>query len=310
MTLLKRKRVLAAKIETTVGTAISLAGADAAYNAYDIMIQPEIEVEEREGQAGFGMLSSVVGGYKGKATFKIDFSWDGSVTEPAWADAFLPACGLVKSGGNQYFPVSEAPGTNVKTLTIGAYCDGVFKSICGAVGTFKLVCPVGRMAYFEFEFQGVWVPPTDVSILAPTYPTALPLRYATSTTTFASNALILENLTLDCGNEITMRESPATVGGYVAGIITSRKPKVTGNPEAKLVATRNPNGQFLAMTEGILTWDLDGPTTSVVTIAAPNAQLIKVQEADRNNLVTDDLEWSLNRNGSTVDREFSILFTP
>lgn len=308
MTLLKRKRVLAAKIETTVGTAIALTGTDASFNAYDIMIQPEIEVEEREGQAGFGMLSSVVGGYKGKATFKIDCGWDGTATEPAWADTFLPACGLVKTG-QVFAPRSEAPGANVKTLTIGAFCDGIFKSICGAAGTFKLVCPTGRMAYFEFEFQGVWVPPTDVAILAPTYPTALPLRYASSTTTFASVALFVENLTLDCGNEITMRESPATVGGFHSAIITNRNPKVTANPEAKLIATRDPNGQFLAMTEGILTWGLDGPTNAVLTTAAPKAQLIKAQEADRNNLVTDDLEWQLNRNGSTVDEEFSMTFT-
>jgi hypothetical protein len=308
MTLLKRKRVLAAKIETTVGTAISLTGSDASFNAYDIMIQPEIEVEEREGQGGFGMLSSVVGGYKGKATFKIDAGWDGTSTEPAWADTFLSGCGLVKTG-QVFTPRSEAPGSNVKTLTIGAYCDGVFKSICGAAGTFKLVCPTGRMAYFEFEFQGIWVPPTDVAILSPTYPTALPLRYATSTTTFISTALCVENLTLDCGNEITMRECASTVSGYHSAIITSRNPKVTGNPEAKLIATRDPNGQFLAMTEGALTWGLDGPTTAVLTIAAPKAQLISVQEADRNNLVTDDLEWQLNRNGSTADEEFSMTFT-
>ncbi len=308
MTLLKRKRVLAAKIETTVGTAISLAGADASFNAYDIMIQPEIEVEQREGNGGFGMLSSVVGGYKGKATFKIDAGWDGTATEPAWADTFLPGCGLVKTG-QVFTPRSEAPGANVKTLTIGAYCDGVFKSICGAAGTFKLVCPTGRMAFFEFEFQGIWVPPSDVAILAPTYPTALPLRYATSTTTFASAPLCVENMTLDCGNEITMRECASTVGGYHSAIITSRVPKVTCNPEAKLIATRDPNGQFLAMTEGALTWDLDGPTTAALTVAAPRAQLISVQEADRNNLVTDDLEFQLNRNGSNQDQEFSITFT-
>lgn len=308
MTLLKRKRVLAAKIETTVGTAISLTGSDASFNAYDVMIQPEIEVESREGNGGFGMLSSVVGGYKGRATFKIDAGWDGTATEPSWADTFLPACGVVKSS-QVFTPRSEAPGTNVKTLTIGAYCDGVFKSICGAVGNAKLVSPTGRMAYWDFDFQGIWIPPTDVSLVTPTYPTALPLRYANSTTTFASVALCLENLTLDFGNEITYRECASTVGGYHSAIITARNPKVTGNPESKLIATRDPNGQFLAMTEGILTWGLDGPTNSVLTVSAPKAQIIKVTEGDRNKLVTDEIEWQLNRDGSTADQEFSITFT-
>jgi hypothetical protein len=39
MPFLKRKRVLAAKIEGTIGTAEVLAAADAAFNIYDPMIQ-------------------------------------------------------------------------------------------------------------------------------------------------------------------------------------------------------------------------------------------------------------------------------
>lgn len=309
MTLLKRKRVIAAKIETTVGTAIAVTGADASFNAWDIMCQPEIDVISREGQGGFGMLSSIVGGYKGKMSFKTDCGWDGTATEPSWADTFLPACGLVKSGGNQFYPTTEAPGSNVKTLTMYCYMDGTIKGICGAVGNGKMVCPTGKPAYMEWDFQGIWIPPTDGAILAPTYPTALPLRYASSTTTYNSVALCLENLTLDFGNEIMMRECASTVGGYHSAIITNRNPKVTGNPEAKLVATRDSYGNFLASTEAALTWGLDGLTNSFITIAAPKAQIVKIQEGDRSKLVTDEIEWQLNRNASTVDQEFSILFT-
>jgi len=308
MTLLKRKRVIAAKIETTVGTAISVAASDATYNAYDILIQPEIEINPREGQAGFGMLPGVTGGYKGKATFKTDAGWDGTATEPEWADTFLPACGFVKTG-QVFNPVTEAPGANVKTLTIYCYQDGMIKGISGAVGNGKLISPTGKDAYWEWEFSGVWIPPTDGAILAPTYATALPLRYASSTTTYNSVALLLSNLTLDFGNEVVMRESPATVGGFIAGIITNRNPKVTCDPESKLVATRDPYKQFLDSTEAALTWSLDGPTNSVMTFTAPKAQIIKVTEADRNKLVTDAIEFQLNRNGSTVDRELSITFT-
>jgi hypothetical protein len=306
--LLKRKRVLAAKIETTVGTPISLSGTEGAFNAYDVMFQNEIEFESREGQGSFGHLPSVPGGYKGKVTFKTDAGWDGTATEPAWADTFFPACGLVKSG-QVFTPRTEAPGTNVKTLSLGCFMDGVFKSIYGAMGTFKLVCPTGKQAYFEWEYTGIWATPTDVAIITPTYPTDLPLRYATSTTSYNSVALCLSNLTLDIGNEVILRECASTVSGYHSALITNRKPMITGDPEAKLVATRDPYGQLLAMTEGILTWDLDGPTTSKVTIAAPKAQIIKNTEGDRNKLVTDELEWQCNQNGSTVDQELSITFT-
>jgi hypothetical protein len=308
MTLLKRKRLLAAKIETTIGTAETLSGSDAVFNAYDIMAQQEIGFDAREGEASFGMRASVPQGYKGKLAFKVDAAWDGTVTEPAWADTFLPACGWVKSG-QVFTPRTEVPGTNVKTLTMAVYMDGIRKLLTGCVGTFKLICPTGKAAYFEFEFIGVWNSPTDTAMLSPTYPTASSLRFANSTTTWNSVALILENITLDSGNEMILRESASSTSGYLAGVITSRVPKITANPEAKLIATQDRWGQLLSMAEGIITWDLDGPTNSALTIAAPKAQILNNQEADRGKLVVDQIEWQCNRNGSTVDTEASITFT-
>jgi hypothetical protein len=308
MTLLKRKRVLAAKIEATPGTAETLAGADAAFNAYNIMAQQEIEFESREAQGGFGMHTSVSGGRKGRITFSVDASWDGTATEPSWADTFLPACGWVKSG-QVFTPRTEVPGTNVKTLTIAVYQDGMRKILSGAAGTFTMVNPTGRTAVFNFDFMGIWVPPTDIALLAPTYPTALGLRYASSTTTWDSVALCLENITLDSGNTVIVKECASSASGYDHAIITNRVVTVTGNPEAELVATQNRFNQLIINSEAALTWNLDGPTNSVLTIAAPKAQIIALTEGDRNGLVTDDITWQCNRNGSNIDQEVSMTFT-
>lgn len=308
MTLLKRKRVLAAKVEATPGTFESLTAAEGVFNVYDFMIQQEIEMEQRESQGAFGMLASVVGGHKAKATFKTDISWDGTATVPTWASVLLPSCGLVDASGT-FTPRTEAPGSNVKTLSLGCYMDGMYKKMRGCVGNFKLVCPTGKRAYIEWEFSGIWITPTDTAMITPTYPTASPLRYATSTTTFNSVALCLENLTLDCGNEVMMRECAVNASGYITGIITNRIPKVTGNPEAKLLATRDPWAQLLASTEAALSWTIPGPDDSYITISAPKAQVANIQEGERNRLVTDEIEWQLNRNGSTADTEFSIVFT-
>lgn len=308
MTLLKRKRVLAAEIETTPGTATSLSATDAGFNVYDVMAQTETELEAREGQGAFGMDSSVVGGYKGRVQFKLDASYDGS-TVPTWATTFLPACGWVNNSG-VFTPRTEAPGTNVKTLTLGVYIDGVRKLLRGCVGTFRLACPSGKTGVFEFDFMGIWDGVTDQAILAPTYPTTKGLRFATSTTTWNSVALQVENMTLDSGNTMILREDSSNVSGFLAGLITNRIVKVTGNPEAKTVATQDRYGKLLDMSEHALTFDLDGPTNSKITIAAPKAQIISISEADRENMVVDEIEWGCNRNGSTVDQEASITFTP
>lgn len=308
MTLLKRKRVLAAKIETTPGTAETLAAADATFNAYDVMIQTETEMEQREGQGSFGMRASVPGGYKGKITFKHDVSWDGTATEPGWADTFLPACGWVKSG-QVFTPRSEAPGTNVKTLTMGVYIDGMRKLLAGCMGTFKLNCPTGKTAFMEFEFSGIWSNPTDTAILTPTYSTDSPLRFATSTTTWNSVELFIESFVLDSGNTVILREDSGTVSGFKAALVTNRIVTITGNPESKLVATQDRYGKLLDLSEHALTFDIDGPTNSKITVAAPKAQITSISEGDRERMVVDDITWQCNRNGSTADQEVSMTFT-
>ena len=308
MTLLKRKRVLAAKIETTPGTAETLAAADATFNAYDVMIQTETEMEQREGQGSFGMRASVPGGYKGKITFKHDVSWDGTATEPVWADTFLPACGWVKSG-QVFTPRYEAPGTNVKTLTMAVYIDGMRKLLAGCMGTFKLNCPTGKTAFMEFEFSGIWSTPTDTAILAPTYSTDSPLRFATSTTTWNSVELFIESFVLDSGNTVILREDSGTVSGFKAALVTNRIVTITGNPESKLVATQDRYGKLLDLSEHALTFDIDGPTNSKITVAAPKAQITSISEGDRERMVVDDITWQCNRNGSTADQEVSMTFT-
>ena len=252
MPLLRRRRLLAAKIEGTPGTAETLAAADATFNAYNITFAQEVELEEREAPGGFARMESVPGGRRGTITFSVDAYWDGTATEPAWADTFLPACGWVKSG-QVFTPRTEAPGSNVKTLTMGVYADGMRWLLAGAAGTFQLVCPTGRVATFNFTFSGIWSSTTDVTILSPTYETALPLRYASSTTTWNSVALCLENLTLDAGGTVVQIECGNGVSGYDYFMVSDRNVRVTGNPETKLVASQPRYTNLLDMTSAALT---------------------------------------------------------
>jgi len=276
MTLLKRKRILAAKTEATAGTAETLGAGDAAYNVYDLTVQHEIEKTPREGQGSFGHLSSTTGGHKGRITFKTDLGWDGTATEPGWADTFFPACGWVK------------------------------------MGTFKLVCDTGKQAMIEWDFTGIWETPTDVTLIAPTYPTVAPLRYASGVTTFNSVALQCQNVTLDSGNTVYLREGTAAnnISGYLSAVVTNRRPLVTCNPEAKLIGTQDRYLFFRDSTPYVLTFEIAGPTSSKIVVSAPVATIENIQGADRESLITDELTFLCGQNGSTPDQEVSIVFTP
>ena len=307
MVMLTKKRVFGAKIETTPGTAETMTGSEASFNAWDYVIQHETEMTEVMGQGGFGRIKSVPGPYIGKVSFKTNMGWDGTATEPSWADTLLPMCGYVKSA-QVFTPRTEGPGSNVKTGTLAVWNDGKLKILKGCMGTFKIVAPSGKLAVIEWEFSGVWVPETDVAIVGPTYPTANALRHANSTSTWSSVALCYSSITYDAGNTLTAIECP-TGEGITYFMVTDRNSKVTADPESKLVATQDRHALMLAMTEAALTYDIDGPTNSAITIAAPKAQLVKITEGDRNGIVVDQLEWQLNKNASAVDGESSITFT-
>jgi hypothetical protein len=307
MTLLKRKRVFAAKVESTIGTPESLTASEGVFNAYGTIVQGNIPVEEREAQGSFNRLSGVSGPRTGTATLRTDLGWDGTTTMPTWASVLFPACGWAESS-QVYTPRSEAPGTNVKTLTIGCYQDGRFKSIAGAVGNFRIVLPAGRMAYIEWTFTGVWQDPTDAAIIAPTYPTALPLKFNSATATFDSVNMKVESATIDSGNNVVMRECPTTAAGFISALITDRYPKITANPEAVLKSVQERYTQWIDAEEAALSLVVPGPDDATITIAAPKAQILNDQEADRNKIEVEQLEFGCNKNGTNNDQELSITF--
>lgn len=289
--MLYKKRVIAIKHETTPGTAIALSAGDAAFNAYDITIVPNITVEEHIKPGGFDRNAGVAGARQGTCTFKTMLAaTDGAV--PTWASVCLPACGWKNTSGF-FEPVAEAPGTNVKTVTIGVYSDGKLFSIYGAMGTFRIVFPNGRPCYIEWTFTGKWAAVTDTALLSPTYPTASVLRYATATTTFNSVALCVESLTLDAVNTVVMRECATDATGFHTALVTDRYSKLTANPESALVATRNPHGQLVAGTEAEFTLSMPTGTENLVFLAA-KAQVLSVGDGDRNGIMVDDLEFGLN----------------
>jgi hypothetical protein len=301
--------VLAAKIETTVGTPITLAAADAAMNIYNPVIQCTTEMEQREGQGGFNYLPGIPEGMQATCTIKHALTYNGTDI-PNWAAVLLPACGWVDTAG-VFSPVTQGPGGagGVKTLTIGQYKDGKLQLISGAMGTWKIVAPTGKQAMIEFTFTGKYsTNETDEALIAPTYPAVLPLRVAAGALTFNSVNLCTSNVEFDAGNTVVMREcvNATDRSGYVSAVVTNRAPVITADPESVLVATQNRDSLWLTSSPQAFSMRI-GTVGSSVTIAAPKAQLENKQQAERNGMSTDDLTWLCSR-GSAADTELTITF--
>ena len=306
--LLRKRRIVAVKTETTVGTVEVLAAADATYNAFEAEIQNNSDNDDREGQSAFSHLPSVIGQQIGVAKFKTELI-GGTPTAPAWMLYLLPACG-VYGAALVYTPKTSPPGAgNVKTVTIGMYEDGLFKSIAGAMGNAVFTFTAGKRIMIDWTFTGVWQPPTDVALITPTYSTVTPIRFASSSLAWDTWTPRVAEMTLDLGNDVQMREDGASVGGLLSAVIVSRKPTVKMDPESTLLAslaTADVYGLWKAGTQATLSWSCTTGAGNTVAFSCPKAQLMKATEADRNKIQIDQLEFQLNRSASAGDDEFTI----
>jgi hypothetical protein len=308
MPLLRRKSVLLAKIETTPGTDIEPTGTDGAFNVYDCVMQANIEMLERVGQGGAGRQSSVPGRRLATCTFRSYIEWDGTATEPSWMDTFWPACGWVKST-NTFNPTLEAVGTNVKTLTLYHYVDGVVKKMTGAAGNYTVTGVSGNLIEITWTFEGVWAGVSDASPPSPTYPTTSPLRWAGGVGQWNDVDLFANSFTINSGNTLTPIDSP-TASGVVYMQISDRMPTVTIDPLAVTVAAQDRWGAWLAQTQHALEIDAGGPTTSVISFDVPKAQITNQQAGERGQLEIDELEFLCCKNGTTHNQELQIVLTP
>ena len=272
------------------------------------MIQPSIAVTRREGQGGFNYLAGIPEGMMGTCTIVHDLAYDGT-TIPTWASVLLPACGWVDTAGT-FSPVSQGPGSGgVKTVTLAHYKDGKQIILSGCMGTFTITCPTGKVAFITFTFTGKYsTNETDTAIVAPTYPTTLPMRFAPGVLTWNSVNLCTSTVTVDAGNSVIMREcvDVANRTGYKSAIVTNRAPIITADPESELVATQDRDSLWLTPTPQAFSLRV-GVALSSIVIAAPKAQLENKQQGNRNDMMTDDLTW-LCTAGSSADTELTIAF--
>ncbi|MGE0538434.1 MAG: hypothetical protein AB7O68_25960 [Pirellulales bacterium] len=305
--MLRERRILGCKTETTVGTPIALAAADATINVWNVDIQNEGEYEPRDGQGNFSPLSGTVGPEIGTVKFQTEVY--GGASAPLWMSKLLPACGAY-GAALAYTPQTNPPGSgNVKTLTIGVWEDGLFKSIAGAMGNPVFTFTAGKRVMVEFTFRGVWQPPVDAALPTPTYITTAPLKFDAAALTYGTWTPRAANMTLDFGNDVQIREDGSSTGGILSACIVNRAMKVTMDPESMLIASGTGEGDVFGMrlagTNAALAWTLDNGVTSLA-FAAPKAQITKITTADRNKLQTDQIELALNRSASLGDDELTI----
>jgi hypothetical protein len=304
MSLIKQRRVLAFKVETTPGTAETLTNTEAVY-CTDPVMQADIPMFDRAATGALGRLASVPGARRGKITFNIEVAGDGTDNTPHWA-TLLTACGFTASSG-VYTPTSTF--TSMNTVTIGLYEQGIFKLMTGAMGNVSFEAKTGEPLMAKFEFEGIWNAPTDASTLSlPAIPITPPRVAAATLTIGGATPAGVASVSLNMGNAIKLCEDITKVSGYSRAVITDRVVSGKIDPEHQLVATSDVFGSWLAGTEAALNFVVGSATHNTITFAGAKCQYHNVQEGERDGIVTAELDFNLNASSAGSD-ELTITFS-
>jgi hypothetical protein len=315
MALIKERKVLAAKLESVIGTAATLAsGTDAMINAFDVSIDADIPYNERMAPGAFGRQAGNVGAYSGGVKFKMEGYGSGTAgTAPAWATVLLQSCGMSVASG-LFSPISAFSAQ--KSATIAVFEDGIEKKLIGSMGSWSFDGEDGKIGIFSFDYKGVWVPVVDAAMFTPQFlTTVVPPRFAGATLSIGSYTPTAPKIGIKYGTVVEMREDITQASGYVSAVITDRKVTGTLDPETTNVASATGDGGaiydafglWLAGTTAAFSLSY-GATGTGFTIAAPELQYTGIKEGDRNGKITSNLDWIAAQNGSTVDSELTIQF--
>ena len=148
--------MLAAKVESTIGTAETLAAADADYFVRNLEVSVEADEQPREYQGTASPNADAIGARMVTLTFDIECHGKGSAGVPDWASVFLTACGMYDDSNTMKL-ATAAPATsgNVgRTITIGAYHDGRRIVAAGCMGNVVFTIANGMPMMARFTMQG------------------------------------------------------------------------------------------------------------------------------------------------------------
>ncbi len=305
-----RKAIVGGAQESVSGTAEAVTAALAATYTYDPRCEPmDLLADGKRTPGGLylGNIQSLVGLRRGRISFS------NHITSGDATAIMLTSCGYRLATG-AYKPTTD--WTYRFTWTFAEFTGGVVtpainavkKIIHGCAGNFTLTLKPGAPAVMEWEQEGIWNAPTDVTAIAGPTVSSLPYICTGMTLTFPLGTVpVVDEIRIRSGNQIVLRRDVTAASGIGHAYIASREPVIEFAPEARLCNVIDDYAGLLASTQVAFQAILktsDGVTA--VTIDAPAVQRASVVDAEREGLRTRDIQ--LQCNASAGDDELSFTF--
>lgn len=310
MPLLSRKRLIAAKIETTSGT-------DSVPTGTDALLVRNLDITPLSGDVVsrdlirpyFGNYDQLIAKTSVAVSFEVELAGSGVAGTAPKYDAVLKACAMsgtvVATTSVTYAPVSSS----ISSCTIYYNVDGVLHKLTGCRGDMSMSCAVGQIPVLKFDMTGVYNAPTDTAALVPTFAAqATPLVFRqgnTSAFSILSYSAVLQSLEFNLANEIIYRE---LVGGTKEVLLTDRKPAGSVMIEMPTIAAKDFFAASLLTTTGNLTFLHGTVAGNKVQFTAPYVDVTNPTYGDQDSVVMLNIPYVATPSSAGND-EFQLIFT-
>jgi hypothetical protein len=242
-----------------------------------------------------------------KLTFTAEMKGAGSLGVAPEIGQALRCCGLdetiVASTSVAYQPVT----TDHDSCTIYYYQDGRLNKLLGARGTVSFAAEAGGLGAASFEFTGHDGGLVDASFPTLSYDSTVPVPLIDVSFSIDSYASVINSLTIDAGNTISVPSNMKDTFGFGEIRITMRDPNGSIDPEAVLKATKDFDSKWRAGSEMTLTTGVVGNTSGNRWKLEANVAIRDISQGERESIRTDDLSFGCHEDSG--DDEWNIIFT-
>jgi len=308
---LTRRRLILAKIESTYGTDSSPTGASNAILVRNLEIQPLVaETVNRDLIRPYmGQADQLLAQTRVEVTFEVELAGSGTAgTAPAYGPV-LRSCGvgqtIVASTSVTYAPIS----TSFESCTIHYHQDGIRHKLTGCRGTFEITGEVGQVPVIAFTMTGIYNAPTDETLPTPTYALqATPLIFKeTNTTNFTafSFAGCLQSYNFSIANDVIYRE---LVGCTKEIMITNRAPSGTIVIEAPTITAKDYFTIATGTSTGSITFQHGTTAGNRCTMTTAQSDLGNLTYSDQDGVTMLNLPFIAVPTSSGND-ELSLVYT-
>jgi len=244
----------------------------------------------------------------------------GAAAQAIEIDCLLQACDLAPTytpettGGARNGIVNYSPIVPVdegKSVTFYFYTGNKLHIVKGAKGTVKLSLAAGQFGKLSFEFKGLYVPITDVSLPGSiTFLNTKPPIFVSTNTFVGPFGPVFSKLDADLGNKLSRREDANSTTGVKGFLVTDRDSNMSIDPESVAEGTHPIWADLAGGVSRLIAAGPIGTQTGNKMLLNFNGVSKGVAYGDRSGIRTQSIDYSIERANisDSPGTEFKLQF--